>query len=303
MIDESPEESLEVVDTVKSIPATPKRRPDILIGLPWYKYTNPLTAFSVMGLIDRRRTAISLNFGDAFVVHSRNKIGDAFLKSRHEWLLTIDDDMVVPFGNGKWFNAMTPLRIPEPFASFNTIDRLMSHGKTLVGGLYFGRWKHGAPMFGEGTKDPQLAQFCRSGPHDRLQPTRWVGTGCMLIHRSVFEDIEKSFPYLARKKDGGTRGGQWFTSSEHELMSDVDRVLDRISPVNGRVDVNEALRTISELHHARARAKSNSGLGQGEDVAFCVRAAQAGHQPHVDFGLICGHVGIETYGPRNTKNP
>lgn len=302
MIDEV--NDLEVVPP--SPPAPPKpgpRKPEILIALPWYKHTNPMTAFSVMGLIDRRRTAIVLNFGDAFVAHSRNAIGDAFLKSKHEWMLTIDDDMVIPFGNGKWFNSMTGMKIPEPYASFNAIERLLSHGKTLVGGLYFGRWKLGAPMFGEGVKDQTLAQFCRRGPHDKLHPTRWVGTGCMLIHRTVFEDIEKTFPNLARKKEGGTRGGQWFTSSEHQLAADLDRALEKLAPTGGVLDTNAVLKACSELHQARARAKNQSALGQGEDVAFCVRAAQAGHQPHVDFGLICGHVGIETYGPANTRNP
>jgi hypothetical protein len=295
-------DDLDIVPTTPTAPPKPGlRKPEVLIALPWYKSTNPLTAFSVMGLIDRRRTAIVLNFGDAFVVHSRNAVGDAFLKSKHEWMLTIDDDMVVPFGNGKWFNAMTGMKIPEPFCNFNALDRLMSHGKTLVGALYFGRWKHGAPMFAEGTRDSQMALFSRHGPHDRLQPTRWVGTGCMLIHRSVLEDIEKTFPNLARKKEGGTKGGQWFTSTEHQMAADLDRALAKMMGEGGTIDPNEVLKVCSELHHARAKAKNHSALGQGEDVSFCIRAAQAGHQPYVDFGLVCGHVGLETYGPTNTR--
>ena len=36
-------------------------------------------------------------------------------------------------------------------------------------------------------------------------------------------------------------------------------------------------------------------LGVGEDVSFCLRAQAAGHVPHVDLGLRCGHVGNYVY--------
>ena len=39
----------------------------------------------------------------------------------------------------------------------------------------------------------------------------------------------------------------------------------------------------------------------GEDVTFCIRAAAAGHQPHVDLGLICGHQGSKIYGQPSMK--
>ena len=35
---------------------------------------------------------------------------------------------------------------------------------------------------------------------------------------------------------------------------------------------------------------------RGEDVSFCVRAKEAGHQPHVDLGIPVYHVGYKIYG-------
>jgi len=289
---------------VPVIPASMGRaKKEIMIALPWYKMTNPLTAFSVMGLIDRRRTAITLNFGDAFVVHTRNTLADLFLQSDLEWMLTVDDDMVIPFGNGKWFNTFTGFNLPEPFCNFNALDRLLSHGKKLIGALYFGRWRYGAAMFAEGMKDKNVLAYLRRGPKDEIRPTRWVGTGCTLIHRDVFLDIEKRFPHLRRQRDGGTRGGNWFTSSEHELGAVVDQTIKMLedSRTPKGWDSEVMWKVFSTLHTGRGKSKQNSGLGMGEDVQFCIRAQQAGHQPYVDLGLICGHVGHDVYGPYNTK--
>jgi hypothetical protein len=237
-----------------------------------------------------------MNFGDAFIVHSRNTLADMFLQSGLEWMLTIDDDMVVPFGNGKWINSYGGFDIPKPFCDFNTIDRLMSHGKTLVGALYFGRWRKGGPMFAEGMRDGKLTAYARKGPYDKLLATKWVGTGCMLIHRSVFLDIEQKFPMLARKDENG--GGNWFTSSEHDLANAVDRSVKLLEATPG--DGGTAVDVQQILMSAQRQTKDNASLGTGEDVIFCNRARVSGHQPYVDLGLVCGHVGSDTYGPHNT---
>lgn len=281
---------------IPTVSFPPRRKKDVLIALPWYKSCSPLTSFSVMGLIDRTRTAIAMNFGDAYVVHSRNTLADVFLQSKAEWMITVDDDMVVPFGQGKWLKAYCGLDLPKPFFDYHTVDRLLSHGKTLVGALYFGRWRHGAAMFAEGMRDKNMMTYLRRGPRDEIQPTKWVGTGCMLIHRTVFEDIEKKFSYLARKRDDNTRGGNWFTPSEHELAGAVDKAAKALE---GR-DQGSALEAQRILLEAKAKTRSDASLGTGEDVIFCNRARVSGHQPYVDLGLICGHVGHDVYTPYNT---
>lgn len=259
----------------------------VYIALPWYKTTNPRTAFSLMAMLDRRRMAVSLDFGDAFVAHSRNKLSDMFLKTKFEWMLMVDDDSVPPFGNAALYNTFTGFELPEEFAGRHGIDRLLSHGKTLVGGMYRGRWPHSKPIFAEG---PSVQPWIESGPKDELRQTKWVGFGFVLIHRSVLLDIEKKFPHLARKPDG--TGGNWFTSSEHDLRHAVVELLNEDE--SGHVmQHTEAFKNLKKALEASDR---NSNLGVGEDVQFCRRAFQAGHQCYVDLGCVVGHLGEYCYG-------
>jgi len=263
----------------------------VAILLPWYKSTNPVTAFSVMSLLDRTKMSVMLNFGDAFIAHTRNTLAECFLKSPAEWAVTIDDDMVLPCGKAEWFNSFTRFNLPEKFSGRNAVTRLLSHGKTLVGALYFGRWAHGKPVYAEGMSDKAEEAWARREPQDICKPTKWVGTGCMLIHRSVLLDIEREFPNLARNPQGSK--GQWFTSSEHDLREATTEAL----AILGDAAVSEDVRIRSAQVLIQGAQKRAPSLGVGEDVIFCRRALQAGHQPYVDCGLICGHMGNHIYGP------
>lgn len=255
----------------------------VFIGLPWYKATHPLTAFSVMGLIDRQRVAVSMNYGDAFIIHSRNTLAKKFLESSFSWLLMIDDDMLVPIGDPNWYHAHISKNVPLPFAGFHTLDRLLSHGKTIVGALYVTRSPNRKPVFSEGQ---ELNEYIKEAPRDEIRPVRWVGTGCILIHRTVFEDIVKKYPFL---------DGQWFSPAEHDLISAYNESIDIIK---GPGTPGEKLqRLAAELVKAKRLAKVNSGFGMGEDVQFGIRAAQCGHVSHVDLGCICGHAGNLVYSP------
>ena len=270
----------------------------VMVVLPWWKQVSPITAFCVAQLIDRRRTSSMLNFGDAFIAHSRNSCVDIFLQSPCDWYLTIDDDMIVPFGNAKWFQAHTGFDdFPEKFLGLNAIDRLMSHKKSLVGALYFGRHRNGPPVYNEGGASAEEAAYARKAPYDLVKPTRWVGTGCLLVHRSVFEDIEKKFPRLARGHDG--MGGNWFTSTEAGLMERLLALRGKLQA--GPIDGNKAYEAMGAVEDMIAHANADNSMGFGEDVSFCLRASAAGHQPHVDMGLVCGHLGHFCYGPRTTE--
>lgn len=282
-----------VVDGAQSFRSYGKK---VAIALPWFKQVSPVTSFCVAQLMDRRRTSSILNFGDAFVAHSRNTCVDLFLKSESEWMLTIDDDMIVPFGNATWYRAYTGFDfLTDEFASLNALDRLMSHGKSLVGALYFGRHPKGPPLYAEGMGNHKEREMAKRAPINLCKPVRWVGTGCMLIHRRVFEDIEVRFPRLARGPNG--KGGNWFTSSEHTLVDWLIRIRDEMT--NGPLDGAKAYRALELITAAINESDRVSSLGMGEDVAFCVRAAQAGHIPHVDLGLLCGHIGNCVFGPKN----
>lgn len=261
-----------------------KRR--VLIGLPWYRAAHPLTTVALLNLFQKDCMGVSISFGDAFIVHARNKLATKFLASKFDWMLMLDDDTVPPCGNAEWFNESTGLKLPAWAAGLNAIDRLVSHGRTLVGATYFGRAPNAPPIFAEGIQ--RRKELLREGPTDQVIPTKWVGTGCLLIHRRVFEDIEKKFPHLSREENNGT--GQWFTSSEHDLRRALDGVIAGLS--TGSLTEAEALEA---LQREKQRSSVNSSLGMGEDVQLCVRATQSGHQPFVDLGLWCGHFGPACY--------
>lgn len=272
-------------------------RASIFLALPWQKSVSPLTAFSVAQLLANRRMVSAMCFSDSFVAHSRNTLADEFLKSNADFLFTVDDDAVLPFGDANWYNSMTSFNLPMPFAGFNALDRLLSHQKSLVGGLYWGRHKFGAAMYSEGNNNPSEAEWARKGPHNVVKPCRWVATGCLLVHRSVFLDIEKKFPRLARGANG--KGGQWFSSSEHAAMDCIDKTREMLS--RGPLSGETALKALSMLEAGAAEARRNSSLGIGEDVQMCTRAKEAGHQPFVDCGLWIGHQGACIYGGNNTS--
>lgn len=256
------------------------------ILLPWYKQTNPMTAFSVLGNFERSKMRLFMVFGDAYVAHSRNTLSRMFLDAGCEWALMVDDDMVLPFGDPTWFNQVTGFNLAPAFAGQNTVQRLLSHRKSLVGGLYFGRFPNGRPMYAEGCNQPQEAALSRLGPRNECKPTRWVATGCMLVHRTVFEDINKTFPHL---------GDNWFSPSEQDTLKAVDEAIELLRE-------QKTLQAMESLDAGLKRARANSKVGMGEDVTFCIRAAAAGHQPHVDMGLVCGHIGSAVYGPFNTRS-
>jgi hypothetical protein len=268
----------------------------VYVALPWQKSVTPQTAFAVMALIDKRRCAVSLSYGDAFVAHSRNSCADYFLLSNLDWFLMIDDDVVPPFGNAEWYRRYTGTQTPDEFAGINGLDRLLSRGKSLIGGIYWGRHSAAKAMMGE-AGNPKMAELLRKAPMDKVLPTRWVATGFLLIHRQVFLDIEKRFPLLAR--GANKMGGQWFTSSEANAMDVIRRTREMLS--QGVMDGGKAVKALEMLADGEADARANSSLGVGEDVQFCTRAMQAGHQPHVDLSVVCGHIGACSFGPGNTN--
>jgi hypothetical protein len=205
--------------------------------------------------------------------------------------------MVVPWGNAAWFRAFTSFNFDDRFAGLNTVDRLLSHNKTLVGALYFGRWAGGKPVYAEGADIADEAKLARRAPFDVCKPTRWVGTGCMLIHRSVYIDIEKKFPHLARHPDTGD-DGNWFTPG-HEFHNPFREALEVLN--DSGAEQSRILKAMQILEAAERRS-AQQGVGMGEDVSFCLRATEAGHTPHIDMGLVCGHIGSAVYGTANTKS-
>lgn len=95
---------------------------------------------------------------------------------KYEWLLFVDTDVVPPDGGA---------------------ERLLSHGKKVVGGVCLIMGVNGLPV-------PNISQDIEPGyVAARLMEVKGMGTGFMLIHREVLEKVDKS-PFRFRYDKWGT---------------------------------------------------------------------------------------------------
>jgi len=222
---------------------------DIMIGFPCYKTTNPVTAFALIAMaldFGREKIRYEMSIGDAMVYHSRNRLAKQFLETDAKWLLMVDDDIIPSIGRPGWMRAWVPTKtrtMTDVPLQRHVLHRLIGSGKSLIGGAYFGRQENGALMCSDLSLAPRAKAY-----EDAIIPVDWVATGCMLIHRTVFEDIQKRHPELKSTKPDGA--------------------FNFFQPKDD---------------------------GSGEDVSFCRRAKEAGHQPHIDLGLPVFHVGYGIY--------
>ncbi len=221
---------------------------DIMVGFPCYKTTNPVTAFAMIAMaldFGRDKIRFDMSIGDSMVYHSRNRLVEKFLQTDAKYLLMVDDDIIPCIGRPAWMRStvQSAQNVPDLPLQRHIIHRLLNSGKTLIGGAYFGRQEGGKLMCSDQTLAVPAKQY-----DDTIAPVNWIGTGCLLIHRSVFDDIKKKYPELA--------------------TANPDAPFDYFMPMTGHI---------------------------GEDVAFCYRAKEAGHMPHIDLGTPVFHVGFKTY--------
>ena len=281
----------------------------VFLAMPCYKTADPRTLFSVLGIWDRQKFGASVRYGDAYIIHTRNNLMYDFLTTGIPEVLNVDDDMILPMGNAGWFNYNTGLNFTEEFAGMHTPTRLRSHGKTIVGGLYFGRNRRGRAIYYEamitndaGNREDALAH---KAPRDDLRPVWWTGTGCLWFTRQVLLDIQATHPHLAPQHP--TEPWHFFSNADnalHRVFSDVRAKVESAaeSIAGGTGSAAEAVLrdVVKQMADAEVQNAKNSQLMQGEDQTFGKRAKVAGHQSYVDHGLVCGHAGGCIYGPANT---
>lgn len=251
---------------------------DVMILVPALKQTNPATMWALLATaldLGREKVRFDMEQGNSMIYNSRNKLAKSFLESDCEWSLWIDDDMIPPVGRPDWFKKIgsLPEDYPRKAAEMHWVHRLMSHKKSIVGGTYYGRFSQGPPLFGqENWRNNGESHAAARRFQDAIQPIDWVATGCLLVHRSVYEAIQATHPFLAPgKKDFPTVDEE---SGEMKMVP---------------IEFNEW-----QFFWPR--------IGCGEDVSFCRRAKEAGHQVFIDTGLQALHVGYSCYHALNTRN-
>jgi len=213
---------------------------------------------SITALYERDKMQFT-TVSDNSYVRARNRCAQAFLDGGAEYSFWIDDDTVLPHGDVPYFRALSDNpSFPPQFININPIAKLMQTGRTLIGGCYFGRQPGGTAQFQEAYQSTITNDSAHSGPRNVVNSTGWVGFGCALVHRSVFNDIISKQPDVTIKDPAFTnRFG--YSYGFFNYIGDLS-----------------------------------------EDVSFCTRARNAGHQAYVDMSVMPLHMGTIGYSYHNT---
>lgn len=140
---------------------------------------------------------------DTMIDRSRNMLADRFLKSGCKWSLWVDGDMGATTGHADYFRWLTGSEtLNNETCSYDTLDRLLSHRKAIVGAVYASRRFHGRlvaqpEINPRSHEDKLLANQIRRGQATGLADVEWIGFGVALVHREVFLEIQRRFPDLA----------------------------------------------------------------------------------------------------------
>lgn len=167
---------------------------DLMILFPAERQLPPQVAVGILGRLFNRNN-MRLEHNIIFPIpRARNDLAERFLKSDCEWSFWVDSDVLLPCGDPGWFLGVTKAKkIPQKFAGLHTIDQLRSRNKSLIGGVYSKRVYGGDSLVANNAAKAEL----KKGPQDKIIPVDWLAAGCMLVHRSVYEDIMKSREDLA----------------------------------------------------------------------------------------------------------
>jgi hypothetical protein len=250
-------------------------RNSISIGVPYYglfsgEWTTHMLQFTA-------RLSKNVEFRDVLTQgtmtadHSRNRIVEAFLKSDAEWLFWIDSDTMVPSG---------------------AVERMMSVGRTLVSGLYYGKNEPHNPIaynVYNGAFTPiDKSIIWEKGELISVDAT---GMGCMLTHRSVYEDILKNYEVFQ------IPGGGVVPIHKNDILGDVEttegvRHHEHDGKVySGQMRLRLKKPTLADL----AFPFFEVAYLRTEDMFFFDLARRVGHTPVLDSSVECGHLRFEPF--------
>lgn len=236
----------------------------ITVGVPCYGAQEPewWASLAVNMAVWGREYDLTLIVASTMATdHNRNDIVDKFLKTDSEWLFWIDADTIVPK---------------------NAIKRLLATGKTLASGLYYGKNPPHPPIaYVKYNKAYAPIEKIQAWERGEILPVDACGMGCMLTHRSVYEDIQSSFKVLQREGGG--------LMPIHNM--DVEGAFDATHPHDGKVYKGQLrTRMIEPTIENMNYPFFGLEFGRTEDIWFFELASRVGHKAWVDTSLECGHL-------------
>ena len=208
---------------------------DIFVGFSANKATNPITTLALIHIaldFGRDKIRFDVSSDENNFYKSRNDLAEKFLATDAKWLLLLDNNIIPSIGRPQWAKATigAARNIHDSHLQKHIVHRLVGAGKSLVGAAYFANLND-ASIDCSKSDLGKKARICT----DSVEAVDWVGSGCLLIHRRVFQDIKRKFP---------------------------------------------------DIKH---------GPFYPDDISFCKKAMDAGHQPHIDLGVPVFNVGIKAY--------
>lgn len=242
-------------------------KPIVVVLCPTYRAPEPQMKDALGKMVEytRQKDFATIYSGapvSASIVHwSRNWLISEQLKSGKPWThaLFIDDDIVV-----------------EP----DTLERLLSHKKDIVGGLCTTRKDPPVPnirYFDQGN-----ARQIWEWPENKLIEVDAVGTGLMLISKHAIEQTAQAyFDCLYEQEHYGLCGEKL----EHHKKVRLDKF-----------DAEKM------AYWFKFRETDNGDIEMGEDVYFCYMAKKyCGIPVYADTSIQPGHLGIYAYSIKDFR--
>lgn len=122
---------------------------------------------------------------------ARNAIVEAAMQVGADWLLMIDDDMILDVDGSI-----------GPNVNYDLIDRLIQHNKDICGALYFQKEGECAPVLMKRSTEKGYRFLRTDELVGGLQQVDVAGGGCLMIRMSVFDKLKQ--PHFAPEFEYGT---------------------------------------------------------------------------------------------------
>ncbi len=173
-------------------------KPLIVVGIPCYGDVAPEILEDYMRFafhLGRRMPEYDFHLGirtKSEQFRARNAIVDAAQKVNADWLLMLDDDMVI-----------NTLVTSGPTEAYDFLRKMIAHDKDVCGALYFQRVGNCMPVLMKANSEDSGYRFLREDELEhRLQRVDVAGGGCLLIKMRVFDKIKA--PYFEPEFQWGT---------------------------------------------------------------------------------------------------
>lgn len=247
----------------------------VCFGIPYYgtqtaEWWNPLVSEAARLYADGIELEHVISIGGMMTDSARNHIVKEFLETKADWLQWIDADNTPPLG---------------------MVRRLLNTGKTVVTGVYVKRGANPEPLLFHRTPTGmyQVMEHWRVG---EILPIDAAGLGGTLVHRSVFEAIERDYRALEKVNGGLT------IVHKDDIWGDV---FDSTAETDGKV--------VEGVYHERLRQPMHKHVFpyfmteycRTEDYGFFERCARVGHPLWVDTSVELGHVGTHVNKPKDWR--